>query len=128
MNTPLAITVTPVHVADLHIEGEVMPVNVHVIDHPEGRVLVDTGSSKREAGKSELTERVVVQDLQPELDLALFQIRQLEQRITQQQARVASLKAIGASVDHPEDLLRVLQRSQESLRRFLVRVIPPKKL
>jgi len=92
------------------------------------RVLVDTGSSKREAGKSELTERAVVQDLQPELDLALFQIRQLEQRITQQQARVASLKAIGASVDHPEDLLRVLQRSQESLRRFLVRVIPPKKV
>ena len=92
------------------------------------RVLVDTGSSKREAGKSELTERVVVQDLQPELELALFQIRQLEQRITQQQARVASLKAIGAPVDHSEDLLRVLQRSQESLRRFLVRVIPPKKV
>ena len=43
MNVPAAITVTPIHVADLHIEGEVMPVCVHVIDHPEGRVLVDTG-------------------------------------------------------------------------------------
>jgi N-acyl homoserine lactone hydrolase len=36
-------TVTPVHVADLVAEGELMPVYVHVIDHPEGRVLVDTG-------------------------------------------------------------------------------------
>src|SRR3712207_4413274 len=38
-----AITITPVHVADLVAEGELMPVYVHVIDHPEGRVLVDTG-------------------------------------------------------------------------------------
>ena len=37
------ITITPVHVADLVAEGETMPVDVHVIDHPEGRVLVDTG-------------------------------------------------------------------------------------
>jgi N-acyl homoserine lactone hydrolase len=37
------ITVIPVHVADLVAEGETMPVVVHVIDHPEGRVLVDTG-------------------------------------------------------------------------------------
>lgn len=36
-------TVTAVHVADLLAEGEVMPVYVHVIDHPDGRVLVDTG-------------------------------------------------------------------------------------
>ena len=34
------ISITPVHVADLHVEGERMPVNVHVIDHPGGRVLV----------------------------------------------------------------------------------------
>lgn len=74
-----------------------------------------------------LTERVTVQDLQPELDIAVFQIRQLEQWITKQQARVASLKAIGASVDHSEDLLRVLKRSHESLRRFLVRVTSPRK-
>lgn len=37
------VTITPVHVADLVAEGETMPVCVHVIDHPEGRVLVDTG-------------------------------------------------------------------------------------
>jgi N-acyl homoserine lactone hydrolase len=35
--------VTPLHVADLAIEGERMPVCVHLIDHPDGRVLVDTG-------------------------------------------------------------------------------------
>jgi N-acyl homoserine lactone hydrolase len=40
------ITVTPITVADLHVEGEVMPVNVHLIDHPDGRVLVDTGMTE----------------------------------------------------------------------------------
>jgi N-acyl homoserine lactone hydrolase len=37
------MTITPIHVADLVAEGEVMPVNVHVIDHPDGRILVDRG-------------------------------------------------------------------------------------
>ena len=41
-----SISVTPIHVADLHVEGEVMPVVVHLIDHPEGRVLVDTGMTE----------------------------------------------------------------------------------
>jgi N-acyl homoserine lactone hydrolase len=40
------VTVTPIHIADLHVEGEVMSVNVHLIDHPEGRVLVDTGMTE----------------------------------------------------------------------------------
>ena len=40
------IAVTPIHVADLHVEGEVMPVVVHLIDHPDGRVLVDTGMTE----------------------------------------------------------------------------------
>jgi N-acyl homoserine lactone hydrolase len=44
MNTPASITVTPVLVADLLAEGERMPVYVHVIDHPDARVLVDTGT------------------------------------------------------------------------------------
>jgi N-acyl homoserine lactone hydrolase len=35
--------VTVLHVADLVAEAETMPVNIHVIDHPDGRVLVDTG-------------------------------------------------------------------------------------
>jgi N-acyl homoserine lactone hydrolase len=45
MNGP-AITVTPVRVADLLAEGERMPVYVHVIDHPDARVLVDTGMTE----------------------------------------------------------------------------------
>src|SRR5688500_9718685 len=44
MNAP--ITVTPILVADLHVEGEVMPVYVHVIDHPDARILVDTGMTE----------------------------------------------------------------------------------
>jgi prefoldin subunit 5 len=74
-----------------------------------------------------MAESAGAQGPQPEIEIALFQMKQLEQSITQLQARVASLKAIGASVDRSEDLLRVLQRSHESLRRFLVRAIPPKK-
>ena len=46
MNISAAITVTPILVADLHVEGEVLPVYVHVIDHPDGRVLVDTGMTE----------------------------------------------------------------------------------
>jgi N-acyl homoserine lactone hydrolase len=46
MATPTAITITPYRVADLHVEGEVMPVMVHVIDHPDGRILVDTGMTE----------------------------------------------------------------------------------
>ncbi|MFL6065666.1 MAG: MBL fold metallo-hydrolase [Friedmanniella sp.] len=46
MNTPGSITVTPVRVADLLAEGERMPVYVHVIDHPDARVLVDTGMTE----------------------------------------------------------------------------------
>ena len=41
-----AITITPVRVADLLAEGERMPVYVHVIDHPDARVLVDTGMTE----------------------------------------------------------------------------------
>ncbi|WP_420122736.1 MBL fold metallo-hydrolase [Nakamurella sp.] len=39
----MTATVTPVLVADLGVEGERMPVYVHLIDHPGGRILVDTG-------------------------------------------------------------------------------------
>jgi N-acyl homoserine lactone hydrolase len=46
MNAPASIAITPVLVADLHVEGERMPVYVHVIDHPDGRVLVDTGMTE----------------------------------------------------------------------------------
>src|SRR3954467_12136486 len=38
--------VPPVLVAGLLAEGEPMPVYVHIIDHPEARVLVDTGMTQ----------------------------------------------------------------------------------
>jgi len=41
MNVPASIAITPVRVADLLAEGERMPVYVHVIDHPDARVLVN---------------------------------------------------------------------------------------
>jgi hypothetical protein len=37
------IAIAPVRVADLLAEGERMPVYVHIIDHPDARVLVDAG-------------------------------------------------------------------------------------
>ena len=46
VNTPASISITPVFVADLSVEGERMPVYVHVIDHPDARVLVDTGMTE----------------------------------------------------------------------------------
>ena len=46
MNAASSITVTPVRVADLLAEAERMPVYVHIIDHPNGRVLVDTGMTE----------------------------------------------------------------------------------
>ncbi|HWC22755.1 MAG TPA: MBL fold metallo-hydrolase [Flexivirga sp.] len=47
MNADSAITVTPILVAELLVGDEVMPVCVHVVDHPDGRVLVDTGMTER---------------------------------------------------------------------------------
>jgi len=39
-----SVTVTPVRVASLLVgENERLPVFVHLIDHPDGRILVDTG-------------------------------------------------------------------------------------
>jgi N-acyl homoserine lactone hydrolase len=46
MNSASSITITPVFVADLTAEGEPMPLYVHVIDHPDARVLVDTGMTE----------------------------------------------------------------------------------
>jgi N-acyl homoserine lactone hydrolase len=41
--TDSQITITPIRVADLRAEDDRLPVYVHLIDHPEARVLVDTG-------------------------------------------------------------------------------------
>lgn len=39
-------TVTPLLVAELLAEDERMPVYVHVVEHPDARVLVDTGMTR----------------------------------------------------------------------------------
>lgn len=46
MNAYASITITPILVAELSVEGERMPVYVHVIDHPDARILVDTGMTE----------------------------------------------------------------------------------
>src|SRR4030095_15973999 len=58
MNAPASITVMPVRVADLLAEGERMPVNVHVIDHPDARVLVDTGMTELHPAVADLDPRL----------------------------------------------------------------------
>ena len=47
MNASAPTTVTPIFVADLLAEDDRMPVYVHLIDHPDARVLVDTGMTER---------------------------------------------------------------------------------
>ena len=59
MNVPASITVTPVRVADLLVaEDERMPVNVHVIDHPDARVLVDTGMTELHPAVADMDPRL----------------------------------------------------------------------
>src|SRR5262245_16681114 len=53
-----SITITPVRVADLLAEGERMPVYVHVIDHPDARVLVDTGMTELHPAVADLDPRL----------------------------------------------------------------------
>ena len=43
---------------DLLAEGERMPVHVHVVDHPEARVLVDTGMTELHPAAADLDPRV----------------------------------------------------------------------
>jgi N-acyl homoserine lactone hydrolase len=52
-------TITPLLVADLLAEGERMPVYVHVIDHLDARVLVDTGMTELHPTVADLDPRVV---------------------------------------------------------------------
>src|SRR5215204_3433313 len=58
MNAAASITITPVRVADLLAEGERMPVYVHVIDHPDARVLVDTGITELHPAVADLDPRL----------------------------------------------------------------------
>jgi len=54
-----APTVAPLLVAELLAEGERLPVCVHVIDHPDARVLVDTGMTELHPAVADLDPRLV---------------------------------------------------------------------
>jgi N-acyl homoserine lactone hydrolase len=58
MSMPDSIRVTPILVADLLAEDERMPVSVHLIDHPEARVLVDTGMTELHPAVADLDPRL----------------------------------------------------------------------
>lgn len=69
MSERAPIAITPIHVADLHVEGEVMPVCVHLIEHPDGRVLIDTGMTELHPLLADMAPDLLPLDRQ-ELDLA----------------------------------------------------------
>jgi N-acyl homoserine lactone hydrolase len=52
-------TIAPVLVAELLVEGERWPVYVHVIDHPDARVLVDTGMTELHPEVADLDPRLL---------------------------------------------------------------------
>jgi len=65
-----APTIRPVLVAELLAEGERMPVYVHVIDHPEARVLVDTGLTELHPAVADMDPRLTPLTAHADFDLA----------------------------------------------------------
>lgn len=57
MSTIAPITITSVLVADLLVGGERMPVDAYLVDHPDARVLVDTGLTNRHPLTADLDPR-----------------------------------------------------------------------
>src|SRR3954470_17871699 len=74
MSAPASVTVTPIRVADLLAEHERMPVNVHVIDHPDARVLVDTGMTELHPAVADMDPRLSPLSEQKDFDLASVDI------------------------------------------------------
>lgn len=68
------MTITPILVAELLAEGERMPVYVHLIDHPEARVLVDTGMTQLHPAVADMDPRVMPLSEQPDVDLAAIDL------------------------------------------------------
>ena len=67
-------TITPVLVAQLLAEGELMPVYVHVIEHPDARVLVDTGMTELHPAVADMDPRLVPLSEQADFDLASIDV------------------------------------------------------
>src|SRR3954470_3200818 len=58
LNAPTSVNITPIRVADLLAEDQRMPLNVHVIDHPDARLLVDTGMTELQPAVADLDPRI----------------------------------------------------------------------
>jgi N-acyl homoserine lactone hydrolase len=67
-------TIRPVLVAELLAEGERMPVYVHVIDHPDARVLVDTGMTQLHPAVADMDPRLIPLSVQADFDLASIDV------------------------------------------------------
>ena len=67
-------TIRPVLVAELLAEGERLPVYVHVIDHPDARVLVDTGMTVLHPAVADMDPRLVPLSKQADFDLATIDL------------------------------------------------------
>jgi N-acyl homoserine lactone hydrolase len=67
-------TVTPVLVAELLADGERMPVYVHVIEHPDARVLVDTGMTQLHPAVADMDPRLMPLSAQADFDLASIDV------------------------------------------------------
>ena len=65
----IAPTIRPILVAELTAEGQPMPVYAHVIDHPDARVLVDTGLTRRHPAAADLDPRPIPLDTQPDFSV-----------------------------------------------------------
>jgi N-acyl homoserine lactone hydrolase len=70
----MTMSITPVLVADLLAGDERMPVYVHVVDHPDGRVLVDTGMTQLHPAVADMDPRLTPLSAQAEFDLGSVDI------------------------------------------------------
>src|SRR3954449_9300592 len=69
MTQGIRTTIAPLLVAELLADGERMPVYVHVIDHPDARVLVDTGMTELHPAVADMDPRLTPLSTQAGFDL-----------------------------------------------------------
>ncbi|MEZ0493432.1 MBL fold metallo-hydrolase [Kineococcus sp. TBRC 1896] len=67
-------TIRPVLVAELLAHGEPMPVYVHVIEHPDARVIVDTGLTALHPAVADLDPRLEPVSWQEDVDVASIDV------------------------------------------------------
>jgi N-acyl homoserine lactone hydrolase len=109
VNLPASIAVTPIRVADLLAEGERMPVYVHVIDHPDARVLVDTGITELHPDVADLEPRLRPLSEQ-DFDLAVIDIVVNTHTCTSTTAAATTSSSAGRSTSPASGARRRAQR------------------